>query len=289
MAGTAISPNDEAIRAWDGPLFDVFETFRPELVNTLALHGERAFALHPPAPGDRVLDIGCGFGDTTRRLAELVGPGGEAVGIDAAPRFVETASAECADVPGVRFVVADPQGEPGLGGPYDAAYARFGTMFFANPVVALRNVGRALKPGGRLTMVVWRRKLANEWTHRAERIVKSYVERPEDSDEPTCGPGPFSMADADTVSDILVHAGFEDVALHRVDLDMVFSSLDRVVAMTMAIGPGGEVLRLLGERADHARPQIERDLREGMTEFQRPDGSVHAPSSTWVVSAVARP
>jgi SAM-dependent methyltransferase len=282
------SPNEEAIRAWDGPLFDVFQAFRPELVNTLAVHGERALSLHPPAPGARVLDIGCGFGDTTLRIAELVGPEGEAVGIDAAPRFIEAASADGERVPNARFLVADPQTQSDLGGPYDAAFARFGTMFFANPVVALRNVARSLKPQGRLTMVTWRRKLDNEWTHRAERIVKSYVERPEHSDEPTCGPGPFSMADADTVCDILVHAGYEGIQLQRVDLDMVFSNLDRVVDMTMAIGPGGEVLRLLGDRADHARPQIERDLREGMAEFEREDGSVHAPSSTWVVSATKR-
>ena len=77
------------------------------------------------------------------------------------------------------------------------------------------------------------------------------------------------MADADTVCDVLTHAGFADIDLRRLDVDMVFSNLDRVVEMTMAIGPGGEVLRLLGDRADHARPAIERDLREGMAEFVR--------------------
>jgi SAM-dependent methyltransferase len=162
-------------------------------------------------------------------------------------------------------------------------------MFFANPVVALRNVAAALKPGGRLTMTVWRRKLDNEWMYRGELIVKGYLgEKPEDSEEPTCGPGPFSMANADTVCDVLTHAGFEHIALHRVDLPMVMSSLDRAIALVMALGPGGEVLRLLGDRADHARPQIERDLREGLAEFVQPDGRVHGPSSSWVVSAVRR-
>ena len=103
------SPNEEAIRAWDGPLFDVFLTFRDELVNTLAVHGEQALAVHPPAVGSRVLDIGCGFGDTTQRLAELVGADGEAVGIDAAPRFIESAQAEAEQVANARFRVADPQ------------------------------------------------------------------------------------------------------------------------------------------------------------------------------------
>ena len=280
------SPNDEAIRAWDGPLFDRFVEFRDDLVTSLVPHGDEMLRLYPPPPG-RLLDVGCGFGDMTRQLADLVGA--EVVGIDAAPRFIAAATAEAEGVPNVSFRVADPQTERDLGGPYDAAYARFGTMFFANPVVALRNVAGALKPDGRFTMVVWRRKLDNEWTHRGERIVKGYLgERPEDSDEPTCGPGPFSMADADTVCDILTHAGFAEIVLHRVDLDMVLTSVDRAVEMVMAIGPGGEVLRLLGDRADHARPQIEADLREALAEFAQPDGRVRAPSSTWVVSAVRR-
>jgi SAM-dependent methyltransferase len=281
-----LSPNDEAIRAWDGPLFDRFVEFREEVVGSLVGHGDRALQLHPPAPGERVLDIGCGFGDMTQQLAALVGPGGEAVGIDAAPRFIAAANTEAEGVANASFRVADPQTERGLGGPYDAAYARFGTMFFANPVVALRNVAGSLKPGGRLTMSVWRRKLDNEWMYRAELIVKGYLgEKPEDSDEPTCGPGPFSMANADTVCDVLTHAGYEDIALRRVDLPMVMTSLDRAIALLMALGPGGEVLRLLGDRADHARPEIERELREGLAEFAQPDGTVHGPSSSWVVTA----
>jgi SAM-dependent methyltransferase len=283
------SPNDEAIRAWDGPLFDRFVEFRDEVVGSLVPHGDAALALHPPAPGDRVLDIGCGFGDSTQAIAALVGPEGEAVGIDAAPRFVEAATAEAAGVPNVRFRVADPQAEADLGGPYDAAFSRFGTMFFANPVVALRNVAAALRPGARLTMVVWRRKLDNDWMYRAELIVKGYLgEKPDDSEEPTCGPGPFSMASADTVCEVLTHAGFGDIDLRRQDIAMVMSSIDRAVALQMSLGPGGEVLRLLGDRADHARPQIERDLRTGLAEFVQPDGRVLGPSSSWVVSAVRR-
>src|SRR3954467_12220520 len=112
------SPNDEAIRAWDGPLFDRFLEFREEVVTTLIPHGNEALRLHPPAPGERVLDIGCGFGDSTQQIAALVGPEGEAVGIDAAPRFIELATAEAEVVPNARFRVADPQTETDLGGPY---------------------------------------------------------------------------------------------------------------------------------------------------------------------------
>ena len=282
---TVTSPNDEAIRAWDGPLFDRFLDFREEIVTSLAVHGEAALQIYPPAPGERIIDVGCGFGDSTGSIAELVGPEGEAVGMDVAPRFIEQARLEN---PGVRFFVADLQTDTDLGGPYDAAFSRFGTMFFANPVVALRNLRGALKPGGRLTMVVWRRKLDNDWTYRGELIVKGYLgEKPEDSDEPTCGPGPFSMANADTVCDVLTHAGFDRICLHRQDIDMEMPDLDRAVELVMALGPGAEVLRLLGDRADHARPRIVADLRAALEDFRQPDGVMRMPSSVWVVGARA--
>ncbi len=101
-----LSANDEAIRAWDGPLYDRFVRFRETVTTGLGSHGEEALRLHPPAPGNRVLDIGCGFGDTTQRIAGLVGPGGEAVGVDAAPRFIEDAIHEAgeAGVANARFL-----------------------------------------------------------------------------------------------------------------------------------------------------------------------------------------
>src|SRR3954449_13432004 len=100
--------NSEAIAAWDGPLYDRFVRFRQIVTAGLGAHGERALELYPPRPGDRVLDIGCGFGDTTQRIAEMVGDAGEAVGVDAAERFIETARAENAHS-NVRFLAADVQ------------------------------------------------------------------------------------------------------------------------------------------------------------------------------------
>jgi len=160
--------NSEAIAAWDGPLYDRFVQFRPVVTTGLGALSALALELYPPRPGQRVLDIGCGFGDTTQRIAELVGPDGEAVGVDAAARFIGTARREAVDagVGNARFDTVDVQ-EHVPGGPYDLAFSRFGTMFFANPVVALRNVRHALNPGGRVVMLVWRRREDNEWIYRA--------------------------------------------------------------------------------------------------------------------------
>jgi SAM-dependent methyltransferase len=281
--------NDEAIEAWNGVLFDRFVKYREIVTSGLGAHGEAALALYPPERGERVLDIGCGFGDTTRRIAGLVGPDGEAVGVDAAERFIEAArgEAEEAGVENARFVVGDVQLTK-LEDRFDRAFSRMGTMFFDNPVAALRNVREALDPGAQLTMVVWRRKLDNDWLHRAEVIVERYVTEPDETDEPTCGPGPFSMANADTTSHILLNAGFEEIVFHRTDIEIeIGHDLDHAVDFAMALGPAGEAIRLAGDDAERIRPQIEAALREALSEYVKPDGVVRAPASTWIVAARA--
>jgi hypothetical protein len=135
-------------------------------------------------------------------------------------------------------------------------------------------------------MVVWRRKLDNDWMHRAEVVVADYLTKPEEYDEPTCGPGPFSMANADTVSDIVLAAGYEDVELSRCDIPLcIGDDMDQAIALVTGLGPAGEVIRLLGERAAGELPKVDAALRTGLAEFVQPDGCVVAPSSTWIVSA----
>jgi SAM-dependent methyltransferase len=280
--------NEEAQEAWDGVLFDRFLEYREIVTDGLGAHGEAALAAHPPQPGDRVLDIGCGFGDTSRRIAGIVGESGSVLGVDVAPRFIELAQqeAERAGLANVSFDVRDVQVTT-FEDRFDYAFARFGTMFFASPVAAMRNVREAMTPGGRLCMVVWRRKLDNEWLHRAERVVDEYLEEPEESDEPTCGPGPFSMANADTTSDILRGAGFAEIELRRCDIPIkIGRDLDHAVEFATALGPAGEVIRLAGEEAEQVRPRIEASLREALAEFAGPEGVV-ADASTWIVSARA--
>jgi SAM-dependent methyltransferase len=285
MAGEILD-NSEAIEAWDGPLFERFARFRDIVTDGLGAHGERALALHAPQPGDRVLDIGCGFGDTAHRIAGLVGAQGHVLGVDAAPRFIESARDEYGAA-NVRFEVADVE-RTTLGEGFDLAFSRFGTVFFANPVHALRNVREALRPGGRLCMVVWRHKLDNDWLHRAEVITGAFLERPQEYDQPTCGPGPFSMANADTVSDIVLAAGYRDVELTRCDVPIrMGEDLDQAIEIVTSLGPADEIIRLLGDRAASELPKVEAALRAGMADFVQPDGSVVGPASTWIVSATS--
>ena len=284
---SAVVENDEAISAWDGVLFERWLKYRHIFVGGLADHGNEALRLFPPATGWRVLDVGCGLGDTTQEIARQVGPAGEAVGVDAAAKMIEIARREAGElgVANARFAVADVQADP-LGDGYDMAFSRMGTMFFANPVAALRNVRTSLEPGATLVMVVWRRREDNPWLYEAQQVVEGMLGRPEEYDEPTCGPGPFSMSGADTVSDQLRYAGFRDPTFRRCDLPILLGrNADEALDVALALGPAAEIVRLWGDRMAHRHDEVRAALREVVEGFTRDDGSVHAMASTWIVSA----
>ena len=136
-------------------------------------------------------------------------------------------------------------------------------------------------------MVVWRAKIENAWMFRAQQIVERYLTRPEEYDEPTCGPGPFSMASADTPSGILVSAGYSDIALHRRDLPIeIGRDMDEAVSLMMSLGPAGELIRLNGDHGAHRVDDIDAALRAGLAEYEDA-GRVRAPASVWIVTATA--
>lgn len=280
-------PNAEAIEAWNTVLFDKFKRFRHVVTLGLAGHGTAVLRKHRPREGARVIDLGCGFGDTTHEIAKLVGPKGEVVGVDAAPRFIEEAAREAATLgaKNVRFFVADVQSDD-LGGPYDLAFSRFGMMFFQSPVAALRNVRRSLAPGGTLAVVVWRKREENPWLHVAEQVTRQFIAEPEKrEDDVTCGPGPFSMAGPDMVSEQIQRAGFTDVCFERHDIPITIGrDVDEAIELAMNLGPAGEIIRLAREDGEREKPRIIAALRDAFRDFEAQEG-VRAPSSTWIISA----
>src|SRR5206468_6248537 len=143
--------NDVVVKAWNTVLFDKFCRFRHLLVEGLSAHSNAALERHRYPKGARVLDVGCGFGDSARLIAEHVGSTGKAIGVDCAENFVKAAQQETTKekIENASFFVADVQSED-LHGPYDFAFSRFGTMFFMLPGSAMRNIRKALKPGGDL-------------------------------------------------------------------------------------------------------------------------------------------
>lgn len=282
--------SDIVVEAWNTVLFEKFCRFRHLLIDGLSQHSDAALERCAYANGARVLDVGCGFGDSTLRIAQQVGPDGEAVGVDCAERFIREAEAESrrAGVQNARFFVGDAQAGD-LHGPYDHAFARFGTMFFDMPGAAMRNIRRNLAPGGTFMQIVWRRREENPWLHEAELRVREIVPvvSHDETDQVHCGPGPFSMSGPDMVSSLLRSAGFERIAFERFDCDICIGrDLEDAIDFAMALGPAGEIIRLAGNEGEKRRPQVVAALTGALTPYVRPDG-VWAPSSTWFVSARA--
>jgi ubiquinone/menaquinone biosynthesis C-methylase UbiE len=283
-----MSDNDIVVEAWNTVLFQKFLRFKHLIVGGLANHSDEVLSRHLFPPGSRVLDVGCGFGDSTVRIAREVGPQGEAVGNDCAANFIAASEqdARAAGVSNASFFCADAQNDD-LRGPYDHAFARFGTMFFMMPGAALRNIRRALKPGGVFTQIVWRKREDNPWLHDAELCVRGIVPvvSHEETDQVHCGPGPFSMAGPDMVSSMLISAGYRNVRFERFDADICIGrDLDDAVEFAMALGPAGEIIRLAGEQGEQLRPQVMTALRSTLARYQKPNG-IWAPSSAWFITS----
>src|SRR5215472_11282751 len=287
-SGGVMASNDVVVEAWNTVLYDKFVRFKHLLIAGLAGHSDEMLRRNLYPQGARVLDVGCGFGDSTIKIARSVGPGGAAAGVDCAENFVRAAAREAAEagVPNAHFFTADVQSDD-LRGPYDYAFSRFGTMFFNMPGVALRNIRSALKPGGVLTQIVWRKREDNPWLHDAELKVREIVPvvSHEDTDQVHCGPGPFSMAGPDMVSSMLLSAGFTGINFERFDTDICIGrDLDDAIEFATALGPAGEIIRLAGAEGERLRPKVVVALRQTLARYVRDDG-VWAPSSTWFISA----
>jgi len=283
-----MTDNAAIVEAWNTILFQKFTRFRHLVVAGLSGHSDELLGRKPFAEGARVLDIGCGFGDSTVKIAKMVGPKGRVRGVDCAKNFIDaaTSDARSAGAANAEFFVADVQSED-LRGPYDHAFARFGTMFFNAPGAAMRNIAKALEPGGTLIQIVWRKREENPWVHQAELRVRDIVPqvKHEETDQVHCGPGPFSMASPDLVSAILKPAGFDRIAFERFDTDICIGrDLDEAVEFAMTLGPAGEMIRLAGDEGIRLKPKVAVALREVLAPYAKPNG-VWGPSSTWFITA----
>ncbi|MCA6276005.1 methyltransferase domain-containing protein [Phenylobacterium sp.] len=263
--------NDVAGRTWAALQDRIDRQIRPL--------GLAAMDRLAPAAGETVIDIGCGCGDTSLELARRVGPEGEVLGLDISAPMLEVARrrAEAAGAEGLEFRQADAQ-VAALPGGRDAAFSRFGVMFFADPTAAFRNIRHSLRPGGRLAFVCWRSLAENLWMRLPAETAAGLVP-PAPPPEPGA-PGPFAFADPERVRTILVAAGFTGIEIDPHDEAIGGLDLEETVEMSFRVGPLGAILR--------ERPNLAPVLRERVREAVRPwlrDGAVYMPSATWMVRA----
>ena len=284
-AEAAVEPRNEYVDFWNTILVPKFVRWRHILVDGLTLHSAKVFPSLEVHEGDQVVDAGCGFGDTAIQLARLVGPAGSVLAVDCCDGFLAYGrqDAKAAGVSNVTFLEADVQSYP-FKPVHDFCFSRFGTQFFENPVAGLRNMRATLKPGGTMTMVVWRGIKDNPWLGLAKDVVLKYLPPPGDN-ALTCGPGPFSMADTGVVTKQLEIAGYKDIQFEQVDAELfVGKDVDDAVAFQLALGPAGEVYREAGELAEQRHGEIAAALKVELAKYQRPNGII-MDSSSWKVSA----
>jgi SAM-dependent methyltransferase len=239
-----------------------------------------------PAAGERVLDIGCGFGTTTLEMASAVGPSGEVTGVDLSDAMVERLRERAgeAGASNVRGLVADVQTAELQGGAFDLAVSRMGVMFFDNPVAAFANVRRALAPSGRLVFVCWRSPLENQWV---SVVIGAVLSAGATMEPPVPGaPGPFSFADADRVREILADAGYRDVAVEPADGRVTMGAGEGLGAAVRHASITGEARRVLDGLDQADRERALGAVREAMAPLMD-DGAVRMGAAYWVVTARA--
>lgn len=234
-----------------------------------------------PKPGERVLDIGCGSGQTSLDLAQAVAPAGSVLGVDISRLLLGLARERAADrnLP-VRFEAADAQVSDFGGEPFDAAFSRFGVMFFADPAAAFANIRKALKPGGRLAFVCWRPYDQNPLMKAPFDAALPLIPPPPPSDP--LAPGPFAFADPDRVRGILTGAGFTDVAVRPFDAMVGGWTPDQALLIAQRLGPLGAILR---ENPD-LRAKVLAAVADELARHTAPDGKVKMSAAVWIVTAV---
>jgi len=240
-----------------------------------------------PSKGERVLDVGCGCGQTSIELARRVGASGQIVGIDISRPMLADAERRATEArgPGVRFVAGDAQTHHFDPGRFDLVFSRFGIMFFDDPAAAFANLHASLRPGGRLTFACWQAPDRNPWMTVPAAAAARHVEMPAPPDRNA--PGPFAFADPDRVRALLVGAGFEDVEVESLERRVTIGrglGMDELIEFLLQMGPTAAVLR---ESSEEIVDAVRESLRESVKPYL--DGQdLVMDSATWIVTARRR-
>ena len=284
-AAPAAASSNEFVDFWNDILVPKFTKYRHILVGGLTHHSEKIFPTLEIREGDKAVDVGCGFGDTAIQIARRVGPTGSVLGMDCCEAFLEfgRADAKAVGIDNVTFVEGDVQNYP-FEPVHDFCFSRFGTQFFENPVAGLRSMRTSLRPGGVMTMIVWRTIDDNPWLGLPKQIILQILPPPGE-DARTCGPGPFSMAGQEMVTKQLEIAGYDEIQFERIDAPlMVGNTLDDAVNFQLAIGPAGEVYREAGAAAEAKHDEIIAALKSELSKYVTDEGVV-MQSSSWKIRA----
>jgi SAM-dependent methyltransferase len=272
--------NAAQIEYWNAAAGETWAQFQEQLDRQIAPLGLEAIRTLAPAKGEAVIDIGCGCGQTTVDLASRVGKEGSVMGVDISAPMLDVARHRPVSVPGTRpqFREVDAQSSDLGHAVFDAAFSRFGVMFFSDPVAAFSNIRRALRPRGRFGCVCWRPLEENTWLLAPLNAARPFLPSPAPAD--ALAPGPFALADANRVRSILKDAGFATVAVEPFDALIGSGDVESTLALTLKVGPLGAALR----ENPQLKGKIAYAVREALIQYVTPAG-VMMPAAVWIVLA----
>lgn len=233
-------------------------------------------------PGERIIDIGCGCGTTSVELARLTGPSGEVIGVDISDTMLALAEERTKGNDTLKFIKADAQLYEFENAHFDLAFSRVGVMFFDDPERAFANLRTALRPGGRLAFVCFRKP--SESPYLMVPLAAAHKHVPQLPALPPGAPGMFSFADDQRVKGILQAAGFRSIEVKPLDLDIDVTAgqgLDGAVAISMELGPTGNTM--MGKPRELWQAAAS-SIREAFAPYQR-DGAVTLAAGVWIVTA----
>ncbi len=236
--------------------------------------------------GERVLDLGCGAGDSTLAAARAVGPEGRVTGFDAAAQLLELgrARAAAADLDNIDWHQGDAQTDTVPGAPFDAAVSRFGVMFFADPVAAFANLRAQLRPGARVTLAAWGSAAENPWFRIPARIAADRLGAPPPGDPRA--PGPLAFADPDYVLPLLRAGGLLDAEAEVHDIHLRHPGGAAALGqLATEVGPAARILRL-AEAGEADRAALRVEVEAALRAFDTPEGAA-IPSRIMIYRATA--
>lgn len=244
----------------------------------LAPLGARAMAALSPMPGECIADIGCGAGQTSLDLAKAVGTSGVVLGIDVSAFALEAAQHRARHCPLLKFVQHDAQTYPFEPETLDAAFSRFGVMFFPDPIAAFKNIRRGLKRRGRLAFVCWRSEEDNDVDEVPLRAARPFL-KPQPPLNPHA-PGPFSFADPERVRMVLTDAGYVDIEIVSHDEKVRSGDLETALTLALRVGSLGKIVR----EEPALSSIVAEPVRAALAEHHGQDG-VMLNAATWIVTA----
>ena len=279
--------NATQIEFWNGETGQNWVSHDALMEAMLLPLGEAVMDSLSPKPGEHVLDIGCGCGHTSLSLADRVGAEGSVTGVDVSAPMLAVASQLAAEHnaehKSVQFLEADAQTHRFTPERYDAAFSRFGVMFFEDPVAAFTNIRASLRPSGRLAFCCWQTRAVNPFMTVPAMAALELLPAPPEI--PPRTPGPFAFEEADYVAEILTEAGFEHVAVTPLRQPLTFGrgmSLEDIVERLVEIGPIAQMVR---EASKDLLQPVRDKVIDAVAPFYQAGSGMTLEGQFWLVTA----